>query len=352
MKPKLLIIDKHQFGYLTDVYKWCEVLREDYAITVLSADVGEKKVELDGVRVIYVPFNMPRAIRGRLFVFMALVLCALNKGMTLVEYFPHCSILAKLFPKKKIVVDVRTLSVSPDVHHREGYNKILKRECSCFKYVMAISSGVACQIELDNIHILPLGSDVLSTHPKDYSGRIKLLYVGTLRWRRIEDTILGLANFLKMYPNQEIMYDIVGDGEPGQLESLKRLAKERGISGTINFHGWVPVDKLKPFFDEANVGLCYVPMTEHYDHQPPTKTFEYCNSGIYCIATGTSANKELITEKNGVIIPDSPEGVCDGLQEFIAKRELLCEKNIRTSLQDYNWRNIVKKNLQPFLMSI
>ena len=59
MKQKLLIIDKCQFGYLTDSYKWCEYLRDEYDITMLCIDSGHKKFEMDGVKIQYVNFKMP-----------------------------------------------------------------------------------------------------------------------------------------------------------------------------------------------------------------------------------------------------------------------------------------------------
>ena len=63
-KPKLLIVDKHQFGYLIDVYKWCKYLRNEYDITVLCFDSGDKKQVLEGVNVRYVGYGGSVAIRG------------------------------------------------------------------------------------------------------------------------------------------------------------------------------------------------------------------------------------------------------------------------------------------------
>lgn len=41
-------------------------------------------------------------------------------------------------------------------------------------------------------------------------------------------------------------------------------------------------------------------MTEYYDSQPPTKTFEYALSGLYVLATKTRENEKVITNDNGV----------------------------------------------------
>ena len=348
-KPKLLIIDKHQFGYLTDAYKWCEWLKDDYDITFLTADVGKEKITLPGINVKYISFKMPRTMRGILFIVASLIMILLAKGIVMVEYFQGCSILKRLCPWKKMLVDVRTLSVSPDVKHRERYNSQLIKNCKYFDTITAISPGVSKRIGISGIKLLPLGSDVISTHPKDYAGNIKMLYVGTLKWRNIEITLDGLKLFVDQKPNIDIHYDIVGDGEKGQLDALKNRAKSLKISKYVTFHGFIPLTKVKPYFDAANIGMSFVPVTEYYNQQPPTKTFEYILSGLYCIATQTRANSELVSPLNGCLIPDSAEGVCNGMEQFIKSRCTLNEKTIRESLVRYKWENIVKENLAPIL---
>ena len=348
-KPKLLIIDKHQFGYLTDAYKWCEWLKDDYDITFLTADVGKEKITMPGINVKYISFKMPRTMRGILFIVASLIMILLAKGIVMVEYFQGCSILKRLCPWKKMLVDVRTLSVSPDVKHRERYNSQLIKNCKYFDTITAISPGVSKRIGISGIKLLPLGSDVISTHPKDYAGNIKMLYVGTLKWRNIEITLDGLKLFVDQNPNIDIHYDIVGDGEKGQLDALKNRAKSLKISKYVTFHGFIPLTKVKQSFTAANIGMSSVPVTEYYNQQPPTKTFEYILSGLYCIATQTRANSELVSPLNGCLIPDSAEGVCNGMEQFIKSRCTLNEKTIRESLVRYKWENIVKENLAPIL---
>ena len=69
------------------------------------------------------------------------------------------------------------------------------------------------------------------------------------------------------------------------------------LSDIVSCIGRVPHHDLKKYFDEANVGVSFVPLLAHYQYQPPTKTFEYLMSGLYCIATSTIANKEIISDQ-------------------------------------------------------
>ena len=107
--------------------------------------------------------------------------------------------------------------------------------------------------------------------------------------------------------------------------------------------------ELKEFFDHSNVGVSFVPMTPMYNYQPPTKTFEYINSGLFCIATQTFANSEVITSTNGILIPDNAENFCNALQKFIQNKEKISDKEIRNTGQAYLWKNIVEQQLLPAL---
>lgn len=350
-KPRLIIIDKHQFGYLTDPYKWCEYLREYYDITVLSGDLGAKKMKMAGVNVHYVPFTIPYYLRASLFVLASLMICWFLPGTIVVEYFKQCSILKKLTPWRNIIVDVRTLSINPDEKCRENTNRLLIEECGKFNLVTAISEGVAKQMNLPGIQVVPLGSDVISHVKKAYTGDVNMLYIGTLRWRRVEDTVRGVRHFLDANPDVHLKYDIIGDGEPGQVEQFRELVTNLELENVVTVHGRIPYDALEPYYKDANVGVCYVPVTKYYDDQPPTKTFEYILSGLYCVATATKSNRELITPENGVLIDDTPESFAEGIAHFIRVAPDLKESTLRNSLKDSTWEYIIKNKLLPVLIS-
>lgn len=343
-RPSLLIIDKEQFGHMTDPYKWCEYLRDKYEITFLTAALGKEQVTMDGVRIIYVTFNVPFVLRGILFILAAIWQIYKNNGVTIIEYFKYCSVLRLLCPFKKLIVDVRTLSVAPDTKSRDGADTRLFKDCKKFKNIAVISEGVREKIGLFEAEILPLGSDVVSAGSKEYDD-MHILYIGTFNNRNIDTMIRGLAIFYSRHKNISMTIDIVGDGKPGQLDEYKKLAYSLGLDPVIKFHGFLPLTSVKPFFDRCNVGMSFIPMTPYFDHQPPTKTFEYILSGLYCVATATTENGKLINESNGVIIDDTEMGVVEGLETYMERRHLLSDKTIRESLLDCQWERIVNDRL-------
>ena len=51
---KLLIIAQHQFGYHSDTYYYCKHLDRRFRISYICWDYGQKKLHLEGVRVVYI----------------------------------------------------------------------------------------------------------------------------------------------------------------------------------------------------------------------------------------------------------------------------------------------------------
>src|SRR5690606_31743303 len=108
-------------------------------------------------------------------------------------------------------------------------------------------------------------------------------------------------------------FDVVGFGYNDEEDNLKRLVVELGLQDVVNFHGRMSHTDAQVFFDRSNIGISYVPLTSYYDHQPPTKTYEYILSGMPVVATETSENVKLINSVNGVLCKDTPDSFADGL---------------------------------------
>lgn len=349
-KQNLLIIDKTQFGYLTDAYYWCKYLRDEYEIHFLCFDDGRKKISMNGVFVHYISYKGSKVIRGIRYIISAVCYILFFRGTILVEYFEHSDILRKVFPNRKMLLDIRTLSISPDKETRLKWDNALFKTCAIYDKITAISEGVKNKIAIANISVLPLGAETISNVKKSYS-KMRLLYVGTFSGRQIDKTILGVSIFHKLHPDIDFTYDIVGFGYNGEDEQLKNLVKELNLCDYINFYGKVPNTELKPFLDRNNIGVSFVPITDYYNYQPPTKTFEYVLSGLFTIATATIANKELINANNGILIKDTSEDFARAMEE-IHLGIIIDDDKVRRSLEFYSWKNIVETNLKPILSSI
>lgn len=358
MKKKILFINKIQYGYHSDAYMYSKYLKDDFEITFLSLDLGKKRIELEGVKTIYVPSLFKyqgylfSIIRNLIFYIIAILLIILTDGIIFVFYFKGADILKKVLFFKKMFLCVCTLSVYKDIKLNKEQDLRLLNTTKLYDIIIILSEGMKQRLNLNhtNVHIVPLGSDIISSKKKDYS-KFVLLYVGTLTNRDIHKTLYGLKMFIDRNPQVEIEYHIIGDGNtPDELEYLKMESNRMSLNDKVYFYGRIPNVELKPFFDKCNYGISFVPKTEYFDYQPVTKTFEYSMSGLFVIGTSTSENKKVISSKNGILIEDSSHDFMKSLETIMYKYKCIDEASVRTSLLKYKWENIVLNELKPILL--
>lgn len=360
MKKKLLLIHKAQFGYHNNAYKHCLYLKDNFDILFLSPDSGRKKISMDGISVIYIKdfagkygllYTMWRKIS---FMVAAIFLIFFSQRKVIVYYFQGCDWLKRIFKNRNMLLDIRTFSVSDNYAYNIKSDERLRSTAELYDIITVLSRGMKNKLCLNNkkLHIVPLGADVISKCNKQYE-IIKLLYVGTLQNRNIDLTIEGLSIFLKNNPNAKIEYHIVGEGNTASsLNYLKDLAKMRGIDNIVYFYGRVPNVKLGIFFDNCNIGVSFVPITEYYNFQPVTKTFEYAMSGLFVIGTRTYENAQVINKKNGILISDTADSFCEALEYIQQHIGDINEEEIRESLVDFSWNKIVENKLIPIINTL
>jgi glycosyltransferase involved in cell wall biosynthesis len=350
----LLIINRTQFGYHVNTLFYSRYLKQHYKVNFLCWDYGKPRTQVDGVTVTYVSRRGPKVLRYLRFFFSAAWHVLRTRGVTVVEYFPGCAFLPAFGRKGKLVLNIRTGCVSRNALRRWMNNSLLSVETAFFDHVMVISESLGRKLGLPvrKLHVLPLGANVISEGIKRFN-TLRFLYVGTLHQRRIEETLVGLRLFLDNDGADVLCkYKIIGTGYGREEESLRRLVPRLGLEGVVDVVGFVQHDHLRSYFDESNVGVSYIPMTEFYDVQPPTKTFEYLLSGMPVIATETQENKRVVNSSNGVLIPSNPEGFYEGLKRLKGRLRGFESGRIRKSVEPYLWENIILRNLKPYLDGI
>ena len=350
MKKKILFIDREQFGSLTDSLKYCEYLHDTYSISYLCIDKGRPKVTFPNMKVTYIPKIKPRALRGSVFILTALLKCLFFRGKIFILYFPKCEIIKRIIFWKKMHLDIRTLSIKKDTEERNAENNQICKSINCFNSVSFITQPIANLVSVKSSikqFILPLGADVISNTNKEYN-HLHLLYVGALEGRDIIKTVQGVELFITQNPTQSIFYDIVGDGI--EFDMIKTYIERHNLSQYIKMWGRIPYKSLKPFLDTHNIGISFVPITPGYDLQPPTKTYEYILSGLFCIATKTTANCEvIINDKNGYLIEDTAKSFCDALKHLLQNKHSYNSSTIRNSLINFQWKILIDKYLKTIL---
>lgn len=345
---KILFITKEQFGYLTDTFKYCQYLKKENDITYISFDQKLSKFFMDNVKQKYVKWDSNQYISY--IRFLKYILCHLknNKYDKIMCVNFRLSFVLGLFYRKKIIFDIRTVSISPNKIKRKIANLEIKFNSLFFKNKTVITSSAAKKLGISNYMLLPLGADRIVEKKKVFLDEFNLLYIGTLYNRRIEDTIIGVKKFAVEYPNIKMNYFIIGDGLTNEKEILMEKVKKNNLTEVIHILGRKDHEESKQYFEKSMVGISYVPLTDYYDVQPPTKTFEYLMNDLICIATETSENKKIITKKLGVLCKDNPESFKNELIKVYQNRESYY-KNIIENSKEYSWKDIVKNNLKIIL---
>ena len=351
----LIIINQFQFFYNIATYYYCKYLKDNFDILYICWDHGLPKIELAGVRVVYVSRKGNMLVRSLRFLRHALKQINDDKrAIVFIKYFKGVSLSLRLLkPRHCFVLDIRTGSVHKNRLIRRFHDARLKLEAAFFKHVTVISESLAERLALTHkAHILPLGAEVISSTDKTFAG-LHLLYVGTLFNRNMETTIHGFKQFYDEFQNQApISYTIIGSGPNNEEHALKNLVAQYGLDKIVNTTGNIRHDLLKPFFDITNVGVSYVPLTDYYDVQPVTKTFEYFLSGMPVVATDTSENRKVVNQERGVLIGEAAEDFSAGLKAIFAEKNMFNSAKIRNAGMGYTWEKIVQSNLKPYLAGI
>lgn len=351
----ILMINQGQFGYNAGYYHYCKHLSaQGHHIVYLCNDYHLKKMELERVTPIYI--DEPNSVKWRLKFCKKLeqIMKEHSFDVILCSYFKCCSMLTKYFGNTPSIMDIRSGDVNKNLVKRSFFNWLIKKEAQKFSRTMTLSESLAEKLKLKegSFDIVPLGADVICTSQKEYDD-LRLFYVGTLKQRDIDKTIEGLILFNKKYPQVDFHYDIVGFGMPQEEEHIKSLIKDNNLEGKVVFHGRINYEELVPFFEKANLGVAFVPMTPYYDCQPSTKIYEYVLSGMYCIATNTYENRILIEPVNGIICDDNATSFSEALERYYKMDKSSFDSGvIRDSMAKYEWSNVVNKQLFAIMQKL
>ena len=352
---KILFINPNQFGYTAGYYFYCRYLvANGHTITFYCFDQGFEKQKIIGVDLIYIKLKSNKL--NTRFSFYS-KLNKLNMSEFDIVFLNHhrFSFLCRFFgvPYNSIL-DIRTGDIRAKGLKKLIFDKLYKFDTYFYKHITILSESLrrTLRIRVSKCTILPLGSIDFSIKPKEYNSSIKMLYIGTFNNRNISDTIEGVYLFTKDNPTISIKYDIVGFGFDHEENKLIETIAKYKLNKIIKFHGRKNYSELTKYFDNSNVGVSYVPITKTFDVQPPTKTYEYILSGLFCIATATSENKKIITKKNGFLISDTSRAFANAIFHFHQTRLSYDYHDIKNSLIDNHWKKIVLRILEPLFFNL
>lgn len=351
----VLIFSFHQFGLLVDPLKYCQYASKDFNLTYLGWDYGKPKIEAPlGVKVKYISRQGNIMLRNiRLLRALSTEVASGGYDVIFMHYTRGVSLIRLMHPGKRMIFDIRTLSVDRQKWKRKAFNSFLKIESLFFDNISVISEGVAKRMKLKKYFLLPLGGDVINIDRSVRCNSFHLLYVGTLAGRDIIKCIWGLEKYIKMSGDNIVQLTIVGDGT--ELKEIMEFVQNSDVLfGRVHCLGRILHSQLTPYFERADVGISFIPITEWYNDQPPTKTFEYLLSGLPVIATRTLENEKVLKDDPYcILIRDDEESFAESLFQM---KEVLYQ-NPRPSYfynrySQYSWESVVKEYFVQMMKEI
>ena len=351
---KLLLVTRDQFGYHVDPYAYAQELTRHFDVTYFCWDYERPRVQAPGVRVIYSSRAGNLAVRNVRF------LCELRAllpkyDVSLLFYFTGVSLTLPGLGKRvkdRIVCDVRTGSVGHGAVYRSVYNAVLKAEMKAFRYRSFISESLGKSLGFKQFQVLPLGASVTTGGPRSYDS-LHLLYVGTLASRNVEESVVGFGIFHQQHGAEvPCRYTIIGSGSAADEQKIRAAIDRYDLRGIVDMTGFIQRDQVGPYLCRANVGVSYVPITDYYNFQPVTKTYEYFLAGLPVIATATHEHKLIVEPHNGVLIKSTPESFAEGLEKIRRRHEDFYATNIRERAAHFSYAHIVDTRLAIYLRHI
>lgn len=351
----ILMITPDQFGYHTDDYYHAFYLREQYDITILCYDLGKEKVKMDGVKVEYIKYSSNK-IKNELLLFKKTNNLNRTHSVDLVfaRFFITSFILRLWLINKPFINDIRTGSVSQKKFKRRVYNSLVLLTNKLFSHTTIISKNLADYLGINKEYtILPLGSNKMISSNKSFEEpfcEMNVLYIGTFDNRNIDEVVYGFYKFYNEY-NEKVNTSLKLIGYSNSLHTTERLksAIKKCSDAPIEYIGRVKNYNLGKYLSQSDIGISYIPKTEYFDNQPPTKTFEYLINGLICIATNTKENKKIINSKNGILIEDNSNSLYHGLKQAYNQLNNFSRKEVSDSVKEYTWENIHKNILIPLI---
>jgi len=274
----------------------------------------------------------------------------------IIIHFHRLAFLYPLFlPNQKLVLRLYTTSVNKSQIKRITKDIWGRFICKFYNIFFIPTENDRKAFHLNKrkmSYVIPSPLEPISITKKEFK-EIKLFYIGTLHNRNVEDTVKGLALFLKSNRNNNIVsYDIVGKGHKEDEEKLISTIINNNLEDIVHYHGFLNDEEVIPFFDNCNIGVAYVPITDYYTNVLVTKLFEYLQSGLAAIATKTNENKKVVTDINGVLIEDSPEGFAKGLETLTMNLNKYSSEAIADTVKEYTVEYYVKNHLLNILEDI
>ena len=229
-------------------------------------------------------------------------------------------ILPLIVRRAKFVIDCRQVAVSapPNGFFRRIRYELRKRShIFLIKHVFCSASYLhvrGAQKELGiawekHAIVVPLGVDdnffAHDSRVLPYSEPFRFLYLGGINRIRKLEILIKAADLLRDQVGERFTLTFVGpDKTHGYYQGV---VDEMRLTSVVSFINAVPYDEVPQLMCSYHVALAYVPdEPQDWEYQPTLKVLEYLAIGKPIIGSAKAPNRDVIFEKNGLLVENSP----------------------------------------------
>jgi glycosyltransferase involved in cell wall biosynthesis len=288
-------------------------------------------------------------------------------GLIHVHNIPNFLVFAAIIPRifgSKVILDVHDtmpeayatkFDLEPD-HPLIWFLKLEERLSALFADLVITTNDlhkevlVSHGIDGDKIEIIMnVGNERIFSPDTNHSKNsgLNLVYHGTVAERLGIDLILR-AIFLSKRECAELHFLLIGEGD--YLANIKSMVKEFGLERDVKIIGFLPVERLRDFISEADVGIvgnrAYTEAKQNY--MLPVKMLEYAAMEIPTIAPRLRVIQHYFDEDSAIYYePDDAEDMADRITELYRNRERLgkVREKLKSFNQRHNWSSMGAKYL-------
>ena len=198
--------------------------------------------------------------------------------------------------------------------------------------LMACSANIAdftadfYGVPRERIDVVHCGVDAETFRPGDEKERVgdrpTVLFVGNIANNKgVKTVVAAVLRLRSKYPN--IRLQILGTGDDGLREDLRRWAHRSGAAANIEFHGFVERSALPDFYRRANV-FCSPAL---YEGGVANVYLEAMACGCPVVASTAGAAPESVTNgETGLLVPPEDEGAVAAALDQILGNEFLARQ--------------------------
>lgn len=139
-------------------------------------------------------------------------------------------------------------------------------------------------------------------------GKFHVVFVGRFGPHRgLEMAIRGLATIADEYPDVQLV--LVGAASNERYgNKLRTLVDNEGVTDNVVFTGWVDMELVPSYMNDADVGIVLHTESEHTSMALPHKLSQYLHMKCPVVVTGRPPLERVVNDHDcGIVVDDTPE---------------------------------------------